>query len=75
MHDGVDHAVLQQVLGALEALRQLLADGVLDDARAGEADQGVGLGEVHVAQHGERGRHAAGRGIGQHDDVGQARLP
>ena len=41
----IDHAVLEQVLRALEALRQLLADGVLDHARAGEADDGVGLGD------------------------------
>ena len=54
--------------------RQLLADRVLDHARAGEADDGVGLGDMDVAQHGERGRDAAGRRIGQHDDVGQARL-
>ena len=74
VHDGVDHAVLEQVFRALEARRQLLADGVLDHARAGEADEGVGLGDMDVAQHGERGRHAAGRRIGQHDDVGQARL-
>ena len=37
-HDHVDHAVLEQIFGALEALRQLLADRLLDDARAGEAD-------------------------------------
>ena len=52
VHDHVDHAVRQQVLGLLEALGQLLADGLLDDARAGEADERAGLGDVHVAQHG-----------------------
>ena len=42
MHDGVDHAVLQQILGALEAGGQHLADRVLDHARAGEADEASG---------------------------------
>ena len=37
--DLVDRAVLEQELGALEAFRQLLAHGLLDHARAGEADQ------------------------------------
>src|SRR5688572_26518617 len=36
--DHVDRALLQQELGALEALGQLLPHGLLDDARAGEAD-------------------------------------
>ncbi len=74
VHDHVDHAVREQVLGALEAFGQLLADGLLDDARAGEADERPGLGDVHVAQHGIGGSDAAGGGVGQHDDVGQARL-
>ena len=74
MHDHVDHAVRQQVLGLLEALGQLLADGLLDHARAGEADQRAGLGDVHVAQHGVGGGDAAGGRIGEHDEIGQARL-
>ena len=41
---------------------------------AGEADQRAGLGDLHVAEHGVGGGDAAGRRIGQHDDVGQARL-
>ena len=38
-HDHVDHAVLFQIFGLLEAVRELLADGLLDDARPGEADE------------------------------------
>src|SRR5262249_58615518 len=38
--DHVDHAVIAQILGALEAVGQLLADGLLDDARTGKADEG-----------------------------------
>ena len=42
MHHHVDHAVFAQILGTLEYLRQLLADGLLDHARAGEADEAPG---------------------------------
>ena len=48
-HDPVDEAVLEQELGALEARRQLLGDGPGRDARAGEPDQRVRLGDVDVA--------------------------
>ena len=74
LDDRVDHAVLEQELGALEALGQLLADGLLDDARPGEADERLRLGEDDVAQHGERRRHAARRRVQQHRDVRQPRL-
>ena len=56
----------------LKSLRQLLADGLLDHARAGEADQRARLGDVHVAQHRVGGGDAAGGRIGQHHDVGPA---
>src|ERR671932_1628253 len=36
VHDHVDHAVLQQIFGALEAFGQLLPYGLLDDARPRE---------------------------------------
>ena len=52
MDDHVDHAVLEQIFGALEAFRQLLADRLGDDARAGETDLRAGLGDLDVAQHG-----------------------
>jgi hypothetical protein len=48
--DGVQHSVLQQKLAALEPFRQLLADGLLDHARAGEADERAGLGDVQVTR-------------------------
>src|SRR5436190_960636 len=37
--DEVDHPVLEQELAALEAVGELLPDGLLDHARPGEADQ------------------------------------
>ncbi len=73
-HDLIDHAVLEEIFGALEALGQRLADRFLDDPRAGEPDDRAGLGQDDVAEHRERRRHAAGRRIGQHDDVGQPRF-
>ena len=65
--------LLEQELAALESFGQLLADRLLDDARAGEADQRLRLGDVEIAEHREARRHAAGRRIGEHGDVGQPR--
>ena len=39
MHDHVDHAVLLEILRALETFRQLFADRLLDHTRTGKADQ------------------------------------
>jgi hypothetical protein len=66
--------VLEQELGALEAGRQLLADRLLDDARPGEADQRVRLGEDHVAEHRHRGGDAAGGRVEEHGDERHPRL-
>ena len=44
--------MLEQELGTLKALREGLADRLLDHARPGEADQRVGLGDVHLAEPG-----------------------
>src|SRR3989441_3772785 len=72
--DGIEKAVLQQELGGLKTLGQLLANGLLDDARAGETDQRAGLGDVQITQHGVAGGHAAGGGVGEHGYVRHARL-
>ena len=58
-------------LRPLKALGQPLADGLLDDAGPGEADQRLRLRDDHVAEHGEAGRHAAGGRVQQHRDVRQ----
>ena len=63
--------MLEQELAALEALGQALADGLLDDPRAGEADQRLGLGDVEVAEHGEAGRDPARGRVGEDGDVRQ----
>ena len=74
MDDHVDHAMRKEIFGALEALGQLFANGLLDDARPGETDEGVGLGDMDVTEHGVGCSHAAGRRVRQNHDVGQARL-
>ena len=71
VHDHVDHAMREQVFRALEALGKLLADGLLDDPRAGKADEGTWLGHLDIAEHGIGGGHAAGRRIGEDHDIGQ----
>ena len=71
MHHHVDHAVILEILGALEAVGQFLADGLLDDPRTRKADQGARLGDVHVAQHRVGGGHAAGGRVGEDHDVRQ----
>ena len=67
-HDPVDEAVVEQELGALEPVGQLLGDGPGRDARAGEPDERVRFGHVDVADRRERGEHAAGRRVGQDGD-------
>ena len=47
----VQHAVIQQVFGALKAFGQLFADRLFDHPWPGKADQRIGLGDVNVAQH------------------------
>jgi hypothetical protein len=74
VHDHVHGALVLQELGALEAFGQLHAHGGLDHARAGEADQGLGLGNDDIADEGKAGGDATEGGIGQHRDVGQALL-
>ena len=74
MHHHVDHAVIEQEFGALEAVGQGLADGLLDDPLPGEADDRAGLGERDVAEHGEGGGNPARGRVAEQHDIGQARL-
>jgi hypothetical protein len=53
---------------------QVAPDGLAHHARAGKGHQGLGLGDVQVAQHGEAGGHPPGGGVGEHADVGQLLL-
>src|SRR6185312_3146633 len=66
---GVQKSMLQQKLAALETFGKLLADGLLDHARAREADERARLADVEVAQHGEAGGDAARGRVRQYADV------
>src|SRR6266404_9103172 len=71
MDDGVEKSMLEKELGALKSFGEFLANGLLDDAGASEADEGSGFGDVEIAEHGEAGGDAAGGGIGEQRDVGE----
>lgn len=58
MDDPVEEAVFEEELAGLEAFGELDPDGLGDDLGAGEADQGLGLGEDDVPQAGEAGGDA-----------------
>src|SRR3712207_4136338 len=58
----VDHAVVQQIFGALEAFGQLLPDSGFDHPLTREANESAGLGKLHVAEHRVGSGDAAGRG-------------
>ena len=60
--------MLQEKLRALEASRELLADGLLDNPRTCKADQSARLRQNNIPQHGKTRRYPAGRGIRQHVD-------
>ncbi len=51
--DDVYHAVGEEELRPLEALGQLLPDGLLDDSRSREADEGARLGDDDVPAKGK----------------------
>src|ERR1700678_2006583 len=62
-NDRVQHTVLQQKLRPLESFWKLLSNRLLDDARACEAYQGAGLGNIEVPQHSKARGHAARGGV------------
>src|SRR5438128_714484 len=74
-HDAVEHAALEKRFRPLEAWRRLLAERLLDHARAREADQRARLGEVDVAEETYGGRDATRRRVRQHGDARHAGLP
>src|SRR5262245_44218050 len=74
MYDAVEHAVIEQELRRLESFRQILAERLLDDARAGETDHRTRLRENRVAEHGVARAHATSCGIRQDRDIRNATL-
>ena len=71
--DRVDDAAGGEVLRRLDALGELLAVERGVDARAEEADEGLGLGGGDLAQRAPARHHAAGGRVAQVDEVGQPR--
>ena len=66
--------MLQEELGALEPVREGLANGLGDDPGPGKADERPRLGQDDIAEHREaRGDAARGR-VSQERDVGQPLL-
>ena len=45
MDDHIDKSMFHEEFGGLEALGELNFDGLLNDAWAGKADEGLGLGD------------------------------
>ena len=68
----VHKAVLHLKFRALEALRQSLADGLLDHPGPGKANQSAGFRQDDVPQRGKAGGDAAGGGVRQDGDVQQS---
>ena len=50
VHDHVDHAMGEEIFGALKAFRQLFPDRVLDHPLPCKPDQGVWLGDLDIAK-------------------------
>ncbi len=71
--DGVDDAAGVEVLRGLHALGEGPVVERLVDPGAEEADERARLGDGDVAERAPRRHHAAGGGVAQVDEVGQAR--
>ena len=71
--DGVDDAAGVEVLRGLHALGERAVVERLVDPGAEEADERARLGDGDVAERAPRRHHAAGGGVAQVDEVGQAR--
>src|SRR2546430_16760332 len=60
---GVEEAVFEQEFGTLKAFGEFLADGLLNDARAGKTNERARFADVEVAEHGKAGGDAPRGGI------------
>jgi hypothetical protein len=58
----------------VRARRQRFPDRLLDDARAGEANERLRLGDGDVTQAPKGGEYAAGGGVSEDSDVREAGL-
>ena len=67
--------MLKQELRPLKARRQGLTDRLFNHPRAGKADQGLGFGDIDIADHPQRGCHPARRRIGHDREIRQSGRP
>ena len=64
--------MLQQKFAALKAFRQFFPHGLFNHPWSGEANQRLGFSNIQIAEQGQTGGNAAGRGMGQHRNIGHA---
>src|ERR1044072_10054945 len=68
IHNGIDHSVLEQKLGALKVLWEFLSNGLFDNSWTCETDQCFRLSDYHITEHGETCSDPSRGGIGQNRD-------
>ena len=69
LQNPVDDPLLHQKFRSLEALGQLLADGLGDNPGTGKADESSGLRQDDISQHGKAGSHSSGGGVRENRQV------
>ena len=74
LYNLVHKAMLQQKFCPLKSFRQLLTNGLLDDSGACKTNEGVGLRQDNIAQHGKTCGNASGGWVCQHADKQLPRL-
>src|SRR3569623_56664 len=51
VRDDIEHAMIQEKFGSLEAFRKVLPDRLLDHTRTRKADHRSGLGDDRISEH------------------------
>src|SRR2546429_9589987 len=68
---GVEEAVFEQEFGTLKAFGEFLADGLLNEARAGKTNERARFADVEVAENGKAGVDAARGGLSEDGVLGK----
>ena len=68
-HNSIQKPMLQQKLGTLKSFRQFLSNGLFNYPWSCKPNQGIGLCQNDITQHGKTGSHASRGGIRQHTDI------
>ena len=64
MDDHINETMLQEKFRPLKAFGKFNSDRLVNRTRAGKSDQGIGLGNDNITQHGKARRDSACRRIG-----------